>query len=326
MHTNLFDNVAGSEHHCTKSTKWGLRLFGHNPASHRLWAQRDRQIRRIRGCGFDLPGVECPSTYALGDNGTESADAEIDDEHTRNASASPLYIQEREANADLSQAYHSNEESLLPDARSILASTGELVAWLSQKRKSSQELDDGQIRNLLERQKERVLAENNIRELNRQIESQAMEIGHTRAGSWTVQMRTRSLSLRLGRSRKHFMKLVSEVFKRWKNWRVFKNYESTSFRETKLIEDQNTINELMARIQELQNEVNCMNDARDFKDAEPLHSGQLSHVPSQLALFPSPRGEVGGMQSRDRSLRPDVWNPHGISETFCWSTCECFDT
>ena len=121
-------------------------------------------------------------TYDLGDNGTESADAEIDDEHTRNALASPLNIQEREANADLSQACHSNEESLLPDARSILASTGELVAWLSQKRKCSQELDDGQIRNLLERQKERVLAENNIRELSRQIESQAKEIGHNLTG------------------------------------------------------------------------------------------------------------------------------------------------
>ena len=64
------------------------------------------------------------SIYDLGDNGTESANAEIDDEHTRNALASPLYIQEREANADLSQAYRSNEESLLPGARSIFCKHG----------------------------------------------------------------------------------------------------------------------------------------------------------------------------------------------------------
>ena len=32
----------------------------------------------------------------------------------------------------------------------------------------------------------------------------------------------------------------------------------------KLTEDQNTIMELRAKIQELQNEVNCMNDSRDF--------------------------------------------------------------
>ena len=85
------------------------------------------------------------------------------------------------------------------------------------------------------------------------------------------------------------------------------------FSRHKLIEDQNTVNELLARIQELQNEVNCMNDARDFKDAESVRSGQLSHVPSKPALFPSPRGELGGMLSRDQSLRPDIWNPHGIS-------------
>ena len=47
----------------------------------------------------------------------------------------------------------------------------------------------------------------------------------------------------------------------------------------RLIENQDTIDELTARIQELQKEVNCMNDSRDFKDAESVLSG-LSHVPS----------------------------------------------
>ena len=36
----------------------------------------------------------------------------------------------------------------------------------------------------------------------------------------------------------------------------------------KLTEDQNTSMELSAKIHELQNEVNCMNDSREFKDAE----------------------------------------------------------
>ena len=35
----------------------------------------------------------------------------------------------------------------------------------------------------------------------------------------------------------------------------------------KLIEDQNTILELSGGVQELQNEVNCMNDSKDFQDA-----------------------------------------------------------
>ena len=43
-----------------------------------------------------------------------SCDAELDDEIIRKARSSPLFIQEREEPANLIQAYHSYEESLLP--------------------------------------------------------------------------------------------------------------------------------------------------------------------------------------------------------------------
>ena len=85
----------------------------------------------------------------------------------------------------------------------------------------------------------------------------------------------------------------------------------------RLIENEDTINELTARIQELQNEVNCMNDSRDFKDAESERSG-LSHFPSQPALLP-PYRDPGGMLSRpgrmlSRNDKPhDIWNTHGFS-------------
>ena len=68
----------------------------------------------------------------------------------------------------------------------------------------------------------------------------------------------------------------------------FKRFQGSTFDEfsrKRLIEDRDTVLEVTARIQELQNEVNCMNDSRDFKDAESVRSG-LSHVPSQLAFFP----------------------------------------
>ena len=42
--------------------------------------------------------------------------------------------------------------------------------------------------------------------------------------------------------------------------------------------------ELSGRLQELQNEVNCMNDSKDFMDAESVPSGN-SHVTSQPMLF-----------------------------------------
>ena len=57
-----------------------------------------------------------------------------------------------------------------------------------------------------------------------------------------------------------------------------------NFSRRKLIEDRDTILELTAKIQELQNEINCMNDSRDFKDAESVRSG-LSHVPTPPTFF-----------------------------------------
>ena len=85
----------------------------------------------------------------------------------------------------------------------------------------------------------------------------------------------------------------------------------------KLVEDRDAILELTARIQELQNEVNCMNDSRDFKDAESVRSGQ-SHVTSQPASFPlfqSPGGMLSrslGMPSRNDGP-PSIWDTHGLS-------------
>ena len=51
------------------------------------------------------------------------------------------------------------------------------------------------------------------------------------------------------------------------------------------MEDQNTIMELSGRVQELQNEVSCVDDFKDFQDAESVRSGS-SHVTSRPVLFP----------------------------------------
>ena len=79
----------------------------------------------------------------------------------------------------------------------------------------------------------------------------------------------------------------------------FKRFQGSTFDEfsrRRLIENQDTILELTTRIQELQNQVNCMNDSTDFKDSESVRS-VLSHVPSQPALLPLFR-DPGGMLSR----------------------------
>ena len=85
----------------------------------------------------------------------------------------------------------------------------------------------------------------------------------------------------------------------------------------KLIEDRDTILELTGKIQELQNEINCMNDSRVFKDAESVRSVQ-SHVTSQPLFFPLVRDPGGtlsrslGMPSRNNGP-PSFWDTHGIS-------------
>ena len=48
----------------------------------------------------------------------------------------------------------------------------------------------------------------------------------------------------------------------------------------RFVEDQDTILELTGKIQEPQNEINCMNDSKDFQDAESIRSGN-SHVTSR---------------------------------------------
>ena len=86
-----------------------------------------------------------------------------------------------------------------------------------------------------------------------------------------------------------------------------------------------------ARIQELQNEVNCMNDPRDFKDAESERSGQ-SHVTCQPPLFP-PFRDPGGMLSRSVGMPsrndrpPSIWDTHGLfGKRFCKSNGVFFST
>ena len=62
--------------------------------------------------------------------------------------------------------------------------------------------------------------------------------------------------------------------------RKFQSSTFDTLARRKLIEDQNTIMELSGRLQELQNEVNCMNDCKDFQDAESARSGNFPRYQS----------------------------------------------
>ena len=97
-------------------------------------------------------------------------------------------------------------------------------------------------------------------------------------------------------------------------------FQSSTFHtltRQKLIEDQNTILELSGRVQELQNEVHCMNDSKDFHEAESVRSGN-SHVASQPILFPKhpiPEGLLrpSFVSPRRKEGPPNIWDTSGIS-------------
>ena len=75
--------------------------------------------------------------------------------------------------------------------------------------------------------------------------------------------------------------------------------------------------ELSGRIQELQNEINCLNDSKEFQDAESIRSGN-SHITSRPVSFPPhpiPEGILRHSfvtQSR-REGPPSIWDTHGLS-------------
>ena len=49
------------------------------------------------------------------------------------------------------------------------------------------------------------------------------------------------------------------------------------------------VNQFLTQIQDLQNKVNSLTDAREFYDPDTAGSSGASHVPSQLLNIPSPR-------------------------------------
>ena len=97
----------------------------------------------------------------------------------------------------------------------------------------------------------------------------------------------------------------------------FQNSAYDEFTQKKFIEDQKIIMELSGRLQELQNEVNFMNDSKDFMDAESICSGN-PHVTSPPGLFPRHPPFEGMLRPSFISQRqteepPNIRDTSGIS-------------
>ena len=118
---------------------------------------------------------------------------------------------------------------------------------------------------------------------------------------------------KLWRQQLEFHEVHQQSLTEMEELRKFQSSAFDTVARRKFIEDQNTILELSGRVQELQNEVNCMNDSMDFQDPESIRSGN-SHVTSRPVSFP-PHPIPEGMlrHSFITPSPPSIWDTHGIS-------------
>ena len=161
--------------------------------------------------------------------------------------------------------------------------------------------ENEQIRTLLERQREQILADcqaeirkhefqadydrRSIQKLNETNESQREQICRAHQAE---ERRRQDQQLLHEKPVKRNWDLREAHEKSFSEMEELKRFEGSTFDtivRRKLVEDQDTILELTGKIQELQNEINCMNDSRDFQGTESVCSGH-SYVASQLVSFP----------------------------------------
>ena len=161
--------------------------------------------------------------------------------------------------------------------------------------------EHAQIRNLLDRQKEQILAEcqaeikrhefqahydrRSVQNLSETIESQQEELHRAQA----AELQRRDQQLLHAQLSQQNWELREAHIESLNEMDELKKFQSSTFDtivRRRLVEDQDTILELTGKIQELQNGINCMNDSRDFQDAESVRSGNSPRYQS-TRVFPS---------------------------------------
>ena len=160
-------------------------------------------------------------------------------------------------------------------------------------------------RTLLEEQRQMIIAD--YRE----------KVGHHELQAAHADEERRLLQGQLWRQKLEFREARQQSLTEMKELWKFQSSTFDTIARRKLIEDQNTILELSGRVQELQNEINCVNDSKDFQDAESVRSGN-SHVTSWPTLFPKhpiPEGLLrpSFVSPRRKEGLPDIWDTPGIS-------------
>ena len=144
----------------------------------------------------------------------------------------------------------------------------------------SHDSENEQIRILLERQKGQILADcraeiqshefqsnydrRSIQNLNGVIESQRGEINRALSGDEQLRRDQQLLHEQLLKQNWDLREAHEKSLNEMEELGKFQGSTFDTIARRRLVEDQDTILELTGKIQELQNEVNCMNDSRDF--------------------------------------------------------------
>ena len=178
--------------------------------------------------------------------------------------------------SDVNSLYHSQREGLSVGQSSFVSERTERPVG-----PIGQELNvaNAQIRTLLDRQKEQIFAEcqaeirrhefqadydrRSVRKLGEMIESQKEELHCAQA----EELQRRDQQLLHERLLQQNWDLREAHHKSLNEMEELKKFQSSTFDTSsrrRLVEDQDTILELTGKIQELQNEMNCMNDSKRF--------------------------------------------------------------
>ena len=195
-----------------------------------------------------------------------------------------------------------NQFPVITQAKRMISQTGGSVEErIAEERESS----NAQIRTMLDEQRRTIIAEYGEKVLHHELLAAHAEQDR------------KILQEELLRQQQDFREVHQQDLLKHLELQKFQNSAFDEFTQKKFIEDQKIIMELSGRLQELQNEVNCMNDSKNFRDAESICSGN-SHVTSPPGLFPKHPPFEGLLKPAFISQRqteepPNIRDTSGIS-------------
>ena len=194
-----------------------------------------------------------------------------------------------------------NQFFVVAQTEMICQTGGSVQARIAEERENAH----AQIRTMLDEQRRTTIAECNEKVLHHELLAAHAEQDR------------KVLQEELLRQQQEFREVHQQDLMKHLELQKFQNSAFDEFTQKKFIEDQKTIMELSGRRQELQNEVNFMNDSKDFMDAESTCSGN-PHVTSPPGLFPRHPPFEGMLRPLFSSQRqdeepPNIWDTSGTS-------------